>query len=80
MGSQQVEFNNTPFIVAETRKLDCQFGEHYFKERVRKNTKRIISQGASKIGCLAKVIVKQLLNLFPEYNISATYVYYLTVL
>ena len=70
MGSQQVEFNNTPFIVTETRKLDCQFGEHYFKERVRKNTKRIILQGTRKIGCLAKVIVKQL-NLFPEYSISA---------
>ena len=65
-----MEFNNTPFIVAETRKLDCQFGEHYFKERVRKNTKRIILQGTRKIGCLAKVIVKQL-NLFPEYSISA---------
>ena len=64
-----MEFNNTPLIVTETRKLDCQFGEHYFKERVRKNTRRIILQGTCKIGCFAKVIVKQL-NLFPEYSIS----------
>lgn len=60
MGSQQVQFHNTPYIVTETRKLDCQFGIHYFKERVRKNTKRTILQGTRKVGCLAKVIVKQL--------------------
>ena len=58
------------YTVTETHKLDCQFGKHYFKERVRKNTKRTILQGTHKVGCLAKVIVKQL-TLFPEYSISA---------
>lgn len=60
MGRQQVQFHNTPYIVTATCKLDCQFGKHYFKERVRKNTKQTILQGTRKVGCLAKVIVKQL--------------------
>ena len=30
---QTVEFNNTPFVVSEVRKLDCQFGKHYFKQK-----------------------------------------------
>ena len=28
---QIVEFDNTPFVVSEICKLDCQFGKHCFK-------------------------------------------------
>lgn len=33
MNGHKVEFDNTPFTVTSIRKLDCQFGHHYYKEQ-----------------------------------------------
>ena len=66
--NEQIEFNYTPFTVTETRRLDCQFGKQYFKEKPAKSNRTRL-QGTRKIGCPAHITVKTL-TLFPEYAIE----------
>ena len=64
----EVEFNYTPFTVSEIRRLDCQFGKRYYKEKPAKSNHTRL-QGTRKIGCPAHITVKTL-TLFPEYAIE----------
>ena len=66
--NEHTEFNYTPFTVSETRRLDCQFGKQYFKEKPAKSNRTRL-QGTRKIGCAAHITVKTL-TLFPEYAIE----------
>lgn len=78
--TEQRSFGNTPlkvkqlnstvhlFTVSEIRRLDCQFGRHYFKEKPAQSNRTLL-QGTRKIGCLAHITVKTL-TLFPEYAVE----------
>ena len=39
-GGKYVNFDNIPFTVSEEKKMDCNYGEHYFKERQTKQGKK----------------------------------------
>ena len=71
-GSKDVSFDNTPFIVSEEKKMDCQYGKHYFKERQPKQCqkKRLCLQGSRKIGCHAHIEIKGY-TLYPEYALQS---------
>ncbi len=60
--------DNTPFCIAETRQLDCQFGHHYYKEKKHKSS-RILVQGSRKIGCHAHITIKKCIE-YPEYKVE----------
>lgn len=64
-----VEFDNTPFIVSQIRKLDCQFGSHYYKEKRNDRSKRTCLQGTRKIGCKAHITV-HVITLYPDFCIT----------
>ena len=66
---QTVEFNNTPFVVSEVRKLDCQFGKHYFKQKESVGSGRVHFQGTRKIGCKAHIVVRSI-TVFSDYRLS----------
>ena len=68
MEGRIVEFNNTPFTVTTTRKLDCQFGKHYYKDHQGKSDRTRL-QGTRKIGCQAHIIVRTI-TLYPEFQLS----------
>ena len=68
MEGRTVEFNNTPFTVTEIRKLDPQFGKHYFKDHQGKSNRTRL-QGTRKIGCQAHIIVCTI-TLYPEFQLS----------
>ena len=55
LGALEVELANTPFMVTEHRKLDCQFGAHYYKEKKSKGSLKVHLQGSRKKGCAAHV-------------------------
>ena len=61
-----MELNNTPFTIVETKRLECQFGPHYYKEKKQK-TNHIKLQGSRKIGCNAHIIIKKCAT-YPEYQ------------
>lgn len=63
-----MEINNTPFSITEYRRLECQFGPHYYKEKPQKST-RLRLQGSRKMGCHAHILIKQC-NIYPQYKIS----------
>ena len=65
---QTVEFDNTPFVVSEIRKLDCQFGRHYYKEKQSK-PRRICLQGTRKIGCKAQIEVRSIV-VYSDFQIN----------
>ena len=46
-----------PFSVNETRMLDCQFGQKYYKQK-QKQGKKMWLQGTRKMGCMAHIEVK----------------------
>ena len=51
--------SNTPFSIVENRRLDCQFGHHYYKEKPQKSSRVRIqpdSSGmiASRVGCVSE--------------------------
>ena len=48
---ETVEFESTPFSVAETKLLDCQFGPKYFKEKSGKG-KKLWLQNSRKVGAM----------------------------
>ena len=66
--NELVEFNSIPFAVSEVRRLDCQFGKQYFKEKPVKSNRTCL-QGTRKIGCPAHITVKTL-TLFPKYAVE----------
>jgi len=55
--------------VSEIRKMDCQFGSHYYKE---KNTgkDRTCLQGTRKLGCTAQIEIF-VITMFPDFQLSA---------
>ena len=69
MDGQTVEFNNTPFIMSEIRRLDCQFGKHYFKQKQEGNSSRVHLQGTRKIGCKAHIVVRTI-AVYSEFQLS----------
>ncbi len=63
-----MELNNTPFCIAETRQLDCQFGPQYYKDKQRKSS-RVLIQGSRKKGCHAHIMIKKCV-VYPEYKVE----------
>ena len=63
-----MDLNNTPFCIAETRQLDCQFGPHYYKEKQRKSS-RVLIQGSRKKGCHAHITIKKCIA-YPDYKVE----------
>ena len=59
---------NTPFSIVENRRLECQFGPRYYKEKPQKST-RVRIQGSRKMGCLAHITIKKCI-LYPDYLIQ----------
>ena len=47
----------TPFSVNETRMLDCQFGQKYYKQKP-KQGKKMWLQGTRNMGCMTHIEVK----------------------
>ena len=68
MEGRELQFNNTPFTTTEIRKLDCQFGNHYYKEHQGASS-HTRPQGTRKIGCRAHITVRTT-TLFPEFQLS----------
>ena len=66
---QTVEFNNTPFVVSDVRKLDCHFGKHYFKQKESVGSGRVYFQGTRKIGYKAHFVVRSI-TVFSDYRLS----------
>ncbi len=67
-GRKDITFEDTPFSVADTKVLDCQFGAKYFKQQPVKG-KRLWLQGTRKVGCRAHVEVKAF-TLYPDFAVS----------
>lgn len=67
-GGEIVQFEGTPFSVAETKLLDCQFGRKYFKQKPVKG-KKLWLQNTRKVGCGARVEVKTFV-LYPHFKIG----------
>ena len=65
-----MQFDGIPFQLVGVRKMDCQYGEHYFQPRKRTST-RICTKSTRKSGCKAQIIIKEYC-LFPEYQIDGT--------
>lgn len=63
-----LQLDNTPFAIVETRRLDCQFGQRYYKEKAQKST-RLKLQGSRKLGCHAHIQVKKCI-VYPEYKVT----------
>ena len=53
----------------DIRRLDCQFGSHYYKEKQSGQSSRVCLQGTRKIGCKAHIVVRSLV-LFTDYCIT----------
>ena len=70
LGALEVELENMPFMVSEHRKLDCQFGAHYYKEKKSKGSLKVHLQGSRKKGCAAHMSIKHI-TLFPEYAVPS---------
>ena len=47
--------------------MDCQFGQHYYKEMKQKST-RVCVQGTRKMGCKAHIVIREYI-LYPEFNV-----------
>ena len=62
-----ISFLGTPFVLGEIRKMDCQFGQHYYKEKKSKST-RVCVQGTRKMGCKAHIVIREHI-LYPEFNV-----------
>ena len=58
--------------MSDIRKLDCQFGIQYFKEKGSKDKlKRTVLQGTRKIGCTAHIVVRSI-TLYTDFQIPKT--------
>lgn len=62
-----MNFDNTPFTVSAIRKLDCQYGNHYYKEHPGKSDRTRL-QGTRKIGCQAHITVRTI-TVYPDYQL-----------
>ena len=58
MEGRVVEFDNTPFHVSAIRKMECQFGSHYYKSQCQGRSHGIHLQGTRKVGCTAHITVR----------------------
>ena len=63
-------FDITPFYVSEIRKMDCQFGRHYYKETSCSSKDRTCLQGTRKRGCTAHIEIYTICT-FPEYQLTS---------
>ncbi len=70
-GRKAIIFEDTPFSVADTKVLDCQYGGKYFKQQPVKG-KHPSLQGTKKVGCRAHVEVKAF-TLYPDFTLTYTY-------
>ena len=50
-------------------KLDCQFGTHYYKQKLSDKSKRTCLQGTRKLGCTAQVVVHSI-TLYSDFHIT----------
>ncbi len=66
--SRHITFDNTTFSVTEEKKLDCQYGQHYFHKRESKSN-RLRLQGTRKIGCQATIRIKTF-TLYTDYALG----------
>lgn len=48
--------------------MHCQFGNHYYKEKVQKSTK-VCVQGTRKIGCNAHIVTREYI-LYPDFSVT----------
>ena len=64
-----IEFDNQPFRPTKIRKLDCQFGPHYFKPK-RQLTDRTLMQTTRKTDCPATITIREF-EVFTEYGYSS---------
>ena len=56
LGGLEVELENTPFIVTEHRKLDCQFGAHYYREKkIKRFSENAFARESQKRMCCTHV-------------------------
>ena len=67
-GRKDINFGETPFSVADSKVLDCQFGAKYFKQWPLKG-KCLGLQGTRRIECQAHVEMK-LFTLYPDFAVS----------
>ena len=67
-GIRTVQFDGIPFSIEKVTLYDCQYGEHYWKDKPCQN-KRLKLQNTRKIGCHAH-IVTQTYRLYPEFKMS----------
>ncbi len=65
---EKVKFDNTPFMISRTQKFDCQFGNHYYKQK-QQSSKQTHLQVTQKLGCTACVTVFSI-TLYPEFHIG----------
>jgi len=65
-GDTTAEFNSLPFRLVKTQYLDCQYGQHYYKDYKRKSN-RICLQSTRKVGCPAHVVIKEF-EVFPQFR------------
>ena len=63
-----MNFDDTPFTVDKHTMFDCQYGQHYFKNKECKHA-RLRLQGTRKIGCCAHIEIIQY-TLYPDYQIT----------
>ena len=70
-GGREVSFDGMPFSVDKVSLLDCQYGEHYWKEKKEKENKkkRLKLQGSRKIGCHAHIRTHTY-TLYPDFQLS----------
>ena len=61
-----MHLDNVPFDIVETKRLECQFGPLYYKER-KQNTHQVKLQGTRKMGCHAHIAIKQC-TVYPQYK------------
>ena len=64
-----IEFDNQPFRPTKIRKLDCQFGPHYFKPK-RQLTDCTLMQTTRKRDCPATITIREF-EVFTEYGYSS---------
>ena len=69
-GERTVQFNGIPFAVNKVTVFDCQYGDHYWKEREKSN-KRLRLQNSRKVGCNAHIEIHTY-TLYPDFQIKTT--------
>ena len=65
---ETVEFDNSPFVFSEIRKLDCQYGSHYYKQK-QNSGRHLHLQGTRKIGCKAHIVIRKI-TVYSDFQLS----------